>query len=146
VQLQLLEPIVSPRVAFCGSKSCWIFWRGFHPLRALRRGRHGPVFLIKLFPDRRQLAAFEIADFDRAPSFGSAHQRTEHHFRDRAFTEGIGNVLEAPPLHRSSKLVVRIARRCVTGKRRWAMQASKSSMKQATPRSCSRLTAHRSLL
>jgi hypothetical protein len=100
VQLQLLEPIVSPRVAFCGSKSCWIFWRGFHPLRALRRGRHGLVFLIKLFPDRRQLPAFEIADFDRAPSFGSADQRTEHHFRDRAFTEGIGNDLEAPPLHR----------------------------------------------
>jgi hypothetical protein len=108
-------------------------------LRALRRGRHGLVFLIKLFPDRRQLPAFEIADFDRAPSFGSADQRTEHHFRDRAFTEGIGNDLEAPPLHRSSKLMVRIARRCVTRKRRWAMQASKSSMKQATPRSCSRL-------
>jgi hypothetical protein len=84
-------------------------------------------------------AAGVRTDFDRAPSFGSADQRTEHHFRDRAFTEGIGNDLEAPPLHRSSKLMVRIARRCVTRKRRWAMQASKSSMKQATPRSCSRL-------
>jgi hypothetical protein len=29
----------------------------------------------------------------------------------------------------SSKFVVRMARRCVTGNRRWAMQASKSSMK-----------------
>ena len=33
---------------------------------------------------------------------------------------------------RSSKFVVRVARRCVTGKRRCVMQASKSSMKQAT--------------
>src|SRR5262249_19182219 len=33
---------------------------------------------------------------------------------------------------RSSKFVVRMARRCATGNRRWAIQASKSSMKQAT--------------
>ena len=33
---------------------------------------------------------------------------------------------------RSSKFVVRMARRCVTGNRRWAMQASKSAMKHAT--------------
>src|SRR5437773_10892301 len=34
---------------------------------------------------------------------------------------------------RSSKFVVRIARRCRSGKRRWAMQASKSSRKARRP-------------
>src|SRR3954471_21351950 len=33
---------------------------------------------------------------------------------------------------RSRRFVVRVARRCGTGRRRWAMQASKSSSKQAT--------------
>ncbi len=33
---------------------------------------------------------------------------------------------------RSRRFVVRVERRCVTGSLRWAMQASKSSSKQAT--------------
>src|SRR5262245_8688540 len=36
------------------------------------------------------------------------------------------------PNNRSSMLVVRIARRCASGKRRWAMHASKSSCRHAS--------------
>src|SRR4051794_5646102 len=36
------------------------------------------------------------------------------------------------PKRRSRRFVVRVERRCVTGSLRWAMQASKSSSKQAT--------------
>src|SRR6516164_1568916 len=56
------------------------------------------VFLIELFLDRGQLPTFELTDFGRAPSVSSADQRTEHQLQNRAFTEGIGNDLEATPL------------------------------------------------
>jgi len=77
---------------------------------------------------RRELTAFELGDLDGSPTLGSARERTEHQLDDRFLAEGIRDDLEAAA-------PVRIGRRCVTGMRRCAMQAS-ISMKQATARSC----------
>ena len=54
----------------------------------------GLVFLIEFFSDRSHLPAFELGDFDRAPSLGSADERTEHQLQDGSLAERVRDDLE----------------------------------------------------
>ncbi len=102
----------------------------------------GLVFLVELGPEGSHLPSLEVGDLDGAPALGGAGHGGEHELEDGFLAEGVGDDLQAPALLedgvaapeglRSSKLVVRVAWRWVTGSRRCAMQASKSSVKQAT--------------
>ena len=123
------------------SEHCWIF-AGCQPLKICDRDQLRLfVFLIKFLFDSRELTAFELGDLDRFPSFGSADERVEHELQDGPLAECIRDDLQTPAFldeQAFSKFVVRMARRCVTGNRRCAIQASKSSMKQVTALSCRR--------
>jgi len=64
-----------------------------------------------------------------------ALERAEHQLQERLLAESIRPDLRPPTFFankRSIKFVVRVERRCVTGRRRWAMQGSKSSSKHLT--------------
>src|SRR5262249_44993781 len=90
---------------------------------------------IELAADRGQLAAFEFDHAQATPAFSRADQRSIHQFGYGAFIEGMRDDLvrrRSSLNNRSSMLVVQIARRCASGKRRWAMHASKSSCRHAS--------------
>ncbi len=93
------------------------------------------VFLIECLFDRCELTPFELGaliDFHRSAARMSAPNIS---FKTARSPNAFGMILRrrrSSTNNRSSKFVVRIARRCVTGNRRYAIQASKSSMKQAT--------------
>jgi hypothetical protein len=93
--------------------------------------------LIELASDSGHLAALEVGNLDGAPTLGGADHGAEHELEDGLLAEGIGDDLEAPALLEEQALVVRIARRWVTGILKCAIQASKSSRKQATALSSS---------
>ena len=62
---------------------------------------------------------FELGDFDRLPSFGGSDERTEHRSKTALSPNAFGMILRrrrSSTKRRSSKFVVRIARRCVTGR------------------------------
>ena len=68
----------------------------------------------------------------RHRSAGADHG-AEHELEDGFFAERVGDDLQAPAFLDEEALQqvrLRVARRCAIGTLRWAMQASKSSMKQ----------------
>src|SRR6516165_2212659 len=95
----------------------------------------GGEVLVDLLTDCLELALFELGDADAAPAFGGADQCRIDQLQDGALAEACGITLvrrRSSPNSRSNRLVVRIARRWPSGKRSCAMQASKSSSRQAT--------------
>ena len=99
----------------------------------------GLVLLVELLFDGRELTAFELGDLDRFPSVGCTDERAEHQLEDRSFAERIRDDLQTPAfLNKQTFQQIRRANGppIVTGNRKCAMQASKSSMKQATALSC----------
>src|SRR5436305_9904322 len=107
-------------------------------MRLGRSGRRriacGEVF-VDVLADRPELTVLELADAEAAPAFGGADQRRIHQLQDGAFAEGMGDDFGAPPLLAKQALQqIGGADRSAmpSGKRRCAMQASKSSSRQAT--------------
>ena len=92
-------------------------------------------FGVELLANGSDLTKLKFGEPETAPAFSSADQRAEHQLENEFFAEAVGNDLSrrrCSTNKRSSKLVVRVVRRWVTGNRRCAMQASKSSSKQET--------------
>jgi hypothetical protein len=93
------------------------------------------IFVVEFFSDSGDLSEFELREAQTAPSFGGSDERAEHELEHRLLAEAIGNDFQPPPFFDEQPFeeVRRLAkRRCVTGRRRCAMQASKSSSKQAS--------------
>ena len=84
--------------------------------------------------DGGDLTKLELSEAQAAPALGRTHKRAEHELEHRLLAEAVRDDLEPSPLldEGVQYVVVRVERRCVTGSLRWAMQASKSSSKQAT--------------
>ena len=101
-----------------------------------------PECIVSAFQASRQnphLPAFELGDFDGAPALCRSDECTEHQLQNGSLAKGVGNDLETAALldEQAFKQIRGSDRPAVchreSGNRRCAMQASKSSMKQAAP-------------
>src|SRR5512133_3059337 len=93
------------------------------------------VFLIQILSDGGHLPAFEFGHLDRPPALGGADHGAEHQREHGLLAKALAMIFRrrrSSTNRRSRRFVVRIARRWVTGIRKCAMQASKSSVKQRT--------------
>ena len=56
------------------------------------------VFVVQFLSDEGHLAALEVSDPDRPPTFGGTDHGSEHQLENRLFAEGVGNDLQPPAL------------------------------------------------
>src|SRR2546422_8190622 len=96
---------------------------------------------IEFLADRAQLTLLELAHREAAPAVGRADDGRIHELQHGALPESVRDDLRAPALLEKEPLeqiVVRITRRWRSGKRRRALQASKSSRKHCPTAGSSR--------
>jgi len=96
---------------------------------------------VEFLANRAELPLLELTDRQAAPAVGRADHGGIHELQHWPLSERVGDdlrstaLLEEEPLE---QIRVRITLRWRSGKRRWAMQASKSSVKHWTTAGSSR--------